>query len=391
MSANDQVNAHSGRFCVVGAGLSGAVIARSLAEAGHAVLVVDERDHIGGNCHTARDAESGIMLHTYGPHIFHTDDNEVWQYVNRFATMRPYLHRVRATTKGRVFSLPMNLLTINQVFGKTFGPTEARAFVRSLAESIDRPGNFEEQALSMVGRELYEAFFEGYTRKQWGREPAQLPASILKRLPLRFDYNDSYFAHRHQGIPEQGYTAMVEGILDAPNVEVRLKANFERLDETFAHVVYSGPLDRYFDFSLGRLPYRTLRFEKFRFDGDYQGTAVMNYCDADTPFTRITEHKHFAPWELRSDGPSICYREFSETCGEDDIPYYPVRLTDEERLLNQYVALAEETPGVTFVGRLGTFRYLDMDVTIREALGAAEGLKAAIRAGDRPPAFFVRP
>lgn len=388
---NGQVDGHSGRFCIVGAGLSGAVIARALAEAGQGVLVVDERDHIGGNCHTARDAASGIMLHTYGPHIFHTDDDEVWQYVNRFATMRHYPHRVRATTKGRVFSLPLNLLTINQVFGKTFGPAEARAFVRSLAEDIAAPRNFEEQALSMVGRELYEAFFEGYTRKQWGLAPTQLPASILKRLPLRFDYNDSYFAHRHQGIPEHGYTAMVERILDVPNVEIRLKTGFEGLDETFAHVIYTGPLDRYFGFSLGRLPYRTLHFEKFQYDGDYQGTAVMNYCDADTPFTRITEHKHFAPWELRSDGPSVCYREFSASCGENDIPYYPIRLADEERLLSQYVALADETPGVTFVGRLGTFRYLDMDVTIREALGAAEGLKAAIARNEPPPAFFTRP
>jgi len=284
------------RYCIVGAGLSGAVVARALGEAGHKVLVVDERRHVAGNCHSRRDPETGVMTHVYGPHIFHTADERVWNYVRRFATMIPYVHRVQAVAGGRVFSLPMNLLTINQFFGATMGPAEARAFVAAKARKIEAPRNFEEQALAMVGEELYRAFFRGYTLKQWGRDPTLLPASILKRLPLRFNYDDRYFAHPYQAVPKEGYTEMAAAILSAPNVELRLSTRFEDIEEPFAHVIYSGPIDRYFGGKLGRLGYRTLDFETFRSEGDFQGAAVMNYCDESTPFTRITEHKHFSPW-----------------------------------------------------------------------------------------------
>lgn len=379
------------RYCVVGAGLSGAVVARALGEAGHSVVVVDERARIGGNCATARDPATGIMEHLYGPHIFHTSDETVWAYVQRFCAMAPYAHRVQAVARGRVYALPINLLTINQFFGMTMSPSEAQAFIRSKTRPCEAPRNFEEQALAMIGRELYEAFFEGYTRKQWGMSPTQLPASILKRLPLRFTYDDSYFAHRYQGMPKDGYTAMVASILDAPNVDLRLAQGFEALGEPFAHVFYSGPLDRYFDYRLGRLNYRTLDFEKFHAEGDYQGTAVLNYCDADTPFTRITEHKHFAPWEKDAFNRTICYRETSRACGPADIPYYPIRLAEEQKLLRDYIALARVTPGVSFMGRLGTYRYLDMDVTIGEALTASQRLLTMIAEGATPPAFFVDP
>jgi UDP-galactopyranose mutase len=371
--------------------MSGAVIARALGEAGHDVLVIDERAHVAGNCHSQRDAETGVMTHVYGPHIFHTADERVWDYVRRFATMVPYAHRVRAVSSGRVYSLPVNLLTINQFFGKTMGPAEARAFVAAKAQKIDAPKNFEEQALSMIGDELYRAFFRGYTLKQWGRDPKELPASILKRLPLRFNYDDLYFAHPYQAMPKEGYTEMVKAMLDAPRVEVRLGTRFENLDEPFAHVVYSGPIDRFFDYRLGRLGYRTLDFETFRDAGDHQGTAVLNHCDATTPHTRITEHKHFAPWESESFEKTICYREFSREAGPNDIPYYPVRLVDEESLLKQYLDLARATEKVTFVGRLGTYRYLDMDVTIGEALKAADGMLEIIPAGGKIPAFFATP
>lgn len=381
----------------VGAGLSGAVIGRHLAEAGHQVTVVDSRSHIGGNCHTERDSDTGVMVHVYGPHIFHTDDSEVWDYVNRFATFLPYKNRVKTTSldpEGRrgVFSLPVNLHTINQFFGKTLRPEEAHAFIteEQADTTIEDPQTFEEQALRFVGRDLYEAFFKGYTVKQWGMHPSELPASILKRLPVRFNYDDNYFFHKFQGMPEDGYSAMIAKILDHPGITVKLETFFDRTQtDQYDHVFYSGPLDGYFDYQLGRLGYRTLDFERFTHQGDYQGCAVMNYGEESVPYTRITEHKHFAPWE--SHEGSVCYREYSRAAEPGDIPYYPIRQVQEKALLSDYVALAEQTAGVSFVGRLGTYRYLDMDVTIREALDTARGFLAAREQGTQPPAFFTAP
>lgn len=377
---------------LVGAGLSGAVIGRELAEDGHQVTIVESRDHIAGNCHTVRDGETGIMVHVYGPHIFHTDDAQVWDYVNRHANFRPFKNRVKTTAKGTVFSLPINLHTINQFFGRSMRPDEALEFITSeqADTSIEDPKTFEEQALRFVGKDLYEAFFKGYTIKQWGMQPSELPASILKRLPVRFNYDDNYFFHKFQGMPEDGYTKMVEKILDHPSITVHLKTRFTRDQaDQYDHVFYSGPLDGYFDFELGHLGYRTLDFERFTYDGDYQGCAVMNYGDEDVPYTRITEHKHFSPWE-EHDG-SVCYREFSRACGPDDIPYYPIRQVDEKALLADYVALAKTAKGVTFVGRLGTYRYLDMDVTIREALDVADLFRTSVAEGTQMPAFAVDP
>lgn len=356
---------------MAGAGLSCAVIARELALQGHEIEIYETRGHIGGNCHSERDANTDVMIHVYGPHIFHTDDEEVWAYVNRFMEFKPYVNRVKATTKGQVFSLPINLHTINQFFRKTFSPSEAKAFIEQQADTaIESPQSFEEQALRFVGRELYEAFFKGYTQKQWGISPSKLPASILKRLPVRFNYDDNYFFHRHQGMPAEGYTAMVERILEHPNIRVRLNAAFNReMVEAFDHVFYSGQVDAFYGHDLGRLPYRTLDFERFEAEGDVQGCAVMNYCEESVPYTRITEHKHFAPWE--SHERSVCYKEFSRACGEDDIPYYPVHLVEGDKMLEDYLQRAKQEPKVTFVGRLGTYRYMDMDVTIREALDAA--------------------
>ncbi|MEC9198049.1 MAG: UDP-galactopyranose mutase [Pseudomonadota bacterium] len=378
-------------FLLVGAGLSSAVIGRHLAEAGHKVTIFEGRDHIGGNCHTERDAETGVMVHIYGPHIFHTDDEEVWNYVNSFETFLPYKNRVKTTSQGAVYSLPINLHTINQFYGKTMRPDEARAFIELQADtSIENPQTFEEQALRFVGPDLYEAFFKGYTMKQWGCHPSELPASILKRLPVRFNYDDNYFFHKFQGMPENGYTAMIEKILDHTNIEVRLSTMFDSATtEGYDHVFYSGPLDGYFGYKLGRLGYRTLDFEKFTDTGDYQGTAVMNYGDVDVPFTRITEHKHFSPWEEHEG--TVCYREFSREAQPEDTPYYPIRMMDEKTLLADYVRLANETPNVTFVGRLGTYRYLDMDVTIREALDTARQFSDCLTNGAAMPAFVKSP
>ncbi|MBO9125364.1 MULTISPECIES: UDP-galactopyranose mutase [unclassified Rhizobium] len=381
----------NGKIVIVGAGLSGAVIGRELALAGHKVEILDARDHIAGNCHTERDADTGVMVHVYGPHIFHTDDAEVWDYVNGFQTFMPYKNRVKTTSKERVYSLPVNLHTINQFFGKTLRPDEAKAFIEEQADkTITDPQTFEEQAMRFVGKDLYEAFFKGYTEKQWGCSPTELPASILKRLPVRFNYDDNYFFHKFQGMPENGYTDMIGRILDHPNITVKLSTRFERAEhEDASHVFYSGQLDGYFDYEAGRLGYRTLDFERFSYDGDYQGCAVMNYGDASVPFTRITEHKHFSPWEEHQG--SVCYREFSRACGPDDIPYYPIRMVEEKEQLAQYVTRAEKEDGVTFVGRLGTYRYLDMDVTIREALDTARLYLSTLSESARMPAFLHRP
>jgi len=357
--------------CIVGAGFSGAVIARTLAEAGIASVIFDERAHVAGNCHTERCDQTGINIHKYGPHIFHTDNEEVWNLMNRFGEMMPYVNRIKTTYQQQVYSLPINLHTLNQFYGKAMRPEEAQSFLASKADqSITDPTSFEDQALAFIGNDLYQAFFRGYTRKQWGMEPTELPASILKRLPVRFNYDDNYFFHRFQGMPKDGYTAIVQNILDHELITLHLNTSYEKGSGPWRHTFYSGPIDRYFDYELGRLGYRTLRFEPEIHEGDYLGTAVMNFGDYEIPYTRITEHKHFAPWEQHQQ--TIIFKEYSSLCGKDDIPYYPIRLVKEKGLLADYqqraAALQDD---VTFIGRLGTYRYLDMDVTIAEALETA--------------------
>lgn len=380
----------TGSVVIVGAGFSGAVVARQLAEAGIASTVFDGRSHVAGNAHTERHA-NGVMVHAYGPHIFHTQWDHVWQYITRFGEMKPYNHRVKATSAGRVYSLPVNLLTINQFFGTTLSPAEAEAFIAARADaSIGVPVSFEDQALKFVGRDLYEAFFKGYTQKQWGVSPTELPASILARLPVRFNYEDSYFNHPYQAIPANGYTTIVESMLDHPLITVSL-ATLKTPSELHGadHVFWSGPIDEWFGGQHGALGYRTLDFEQETVQGDYQGCPVMNYCDVDVPFTRITEHKHFAPWEQHQG--SVIFREFSRLCELGDIPYYPIRLVKEKVQLLRYVEAARVLSGVTFLGRLGTYRYLDMDVTIKEALDVASVYLASVKSGDAMPAFVVDP
>lgn len=375
-------------FAIVGAGFSGAVIARELAEAGHKITIFESRSHIAGNCHTERDAESDVMLHVYGPHIFHTDNEEVWKYVNQYSTFMPYVNRVKAVTGNRVFSLPINLLTINQFFNKTLSPKEAKEFIAQKGDSsITNPETFEEQALAFLGEELYEGFFKYYTIKQWGMSPAELPASILKRLPVRFNYDDNYFSHKYQGMPEHGYTVLVKNILDHDNITVHLNTEFNKSQAVeYDHVFYSGTLDGYFNYEFGRLPYRTLDFIKENHEGDYQGCAVMNYCDNSKPFTRITEHKYFSPWE--SHEKTVIYKEYSRECEPEDIPYYPIRQVKEKELLQKYVERANQEKGITFIGRLGTYRYLDMDVTIAEALKVARQFIQLNNEKKEIPSFF---
>lgn len=374
---------------IAGAGLSGAVIAHQLACRGFPVTVFDPRPHVAGNCHTERDAETGVLLHVFGPHIFHTDDASVWNFVRRFDEFLPFTNRVKAVHRGRIYPLPINLMTINMFFGKALAPREAQALLASLGDpSIVEPRSFEEQALRFLGRELYEAFFRGYTRKQWGLEPRELPASILKRLPVRFDYDDNYYTSAFQGMPRHGYTRIVERMLDHPLITVRLGEPLRRsAADRFEHVFNTGPIDDWFERAEGRLGYRTLDFVVERHDGDYQGNAIVNYCDEDVPWTRITEHKHFAPWENHA--RTVIHKEQSRICGDGDTPFYPIRLLAEKSMLSRYVTLASRERRTTFVGRLGTYRYLDMDRAIAEAFDAADRFVKCRAEGSSPPAFLV--
>lgn len=377
------------RFLVVGSGFSGAVIANNLAtKLDCAVDVWDERSHIAGNCFTERDAATGIMVHKYGPHIFNTDRKDIWDYVNSFCEFRPYVHRVKARSNGSIYSFPINLQTINQVFGKTFTPAEGREFLETLGDrSIAEPKNFEEQALKFIGRELYDNFFYGYTKKQWGCEPSELPASILKRIPVRFSYDDNYHNNQYTGIPVNGYSVIVEKLLDLPSIKISLNKKYDWSDDIsmYDHVFYTGPLDGYFQHKYGRLGYRTVTFEPAVSQGDFQGTAQINYCDADVPHTRITEHKHFAYWEKHDQ--TITFKEYSKETGVNDIPYYPKRLAADIDLMKKYRADAEKLSEVSFLGRLATYRYMDMHHVIAEALDFSAKFVEAINSNSKKPVF----
>lgn len=375
-------------YVIAGAGLAGAVLARELAEAVDChITIFEAKNHIGGHVYTERDQATQIMVHKYGPHIFNTNREDVWNYVNRFARFRPFVNRVKAKIDKGIFSLPVNLHTINQFFGKTFTPDEARRFIESVADkTIGEPANFEEQALKMIGRELYEAFFYGYTKKQWGCEPRELPASILKRLPVRFNYNDSYYDSAFQGIPEAGYTEVVRNFLDHKKITVLLGTPFDPASTDHRdHLFYSGPLDAYFGFRFGRLGYRTVTFERSDARGDFQGCAVMNYPGLDVGYTRIHEHKHFAPWEQHDN--TVYFTEYSKETEPDDLPYYPKRLSADVDLLQKYIQLAESEKAASFMGRLGTYRYLNMDQVIGESLDFAGRFLKCVHDGSRPPIF----
>jgi UDP-galactopyranose mutase len=358
------------KYLIVGAGFSGAVIAEQLSkDANNSIVVIDERSHIGGNCYTERDKETDVMVHKYGPHIFNTDNKEVWDYIQQFCEMVPFVNRVKSVYDGNVYSMPINLHTINQFFGKTMSPEEAKAFINNIADiSIKDPKNFEEQAMKFIGKDLYDAFFYGYTKKQWGCEPTELPASILKRLPVRFNYNDNYYASSYQGIPKDGYTAIFDKMLNAPNITVKLKTKFDTSWDfsKYDHVFYSGPIDAFFGYKYGRLSYRTVYFEKGESEGDFQGNAVINYADPDVPYTRVHEHKHFTPWENHE--KTTYFKEFSKETEDGDIPFYPKRLKNDMDIFEKYEKEVKDLNKCSFVGRLATYRYMDMHHVIAEAL-----------------------
>ncbi len=379
----------SNHYLIIGAGFSGCVLAQQLAgKLPCRIDIWDERNHLGGNCHTQRDAATGIMVHEYGPHIFNTDKKEIWDYVNSFVEFRPYVHRVKAVSNDKIYSMPVNLHTINQFFDKSFTPSEAKAFLEALADkSIAEPKNFEEQALRFIGRDLYEAFFYGYTKKQWGCEPSELPASILKRIPVRFNYDDNYHTNLYTGIPVDGYTAVMEKMIAQPNINITLNKKFDSDTDTsqYAHVFYTGPLDAFFNYELGRLGYRTVVFKKEYADGDLQGTTQMNYCDENIPYTRITEHKHFTPWEQHD--KTVYFTEYSKETTATDVPYYPKRLARDIDLLKKYRAKAADQRKVSFLGRLATYRYMDMHHVIGEALKFAEQFVQSVESKTAAPVF----
>ncbi len=367
-------------YLIVGAGLFGAVFAREMTDAGKRCLVIDRRDHVAGNACT--ETVEGIAVHRYGAHIFHTNDDAVWDYVNRFARFNRFTNSPIANYKGELYNLPFNMNTFHQMWGVTT-PAQARAEIRRQQEASGdgEPQNLEEQAIRLVGRDIYEKLIKGYTQKQWGRPCTELPSFIIRRLPVRFTYDNNYFNARHQGIPEDGYTALVERMLEG--IPVRLHTDFlprrEELSALAERVLYTGPIDAYFDYRLGALEYRSLRFETELLDTDnYQGNAVVNYTDAETPYTRIIEHKHFV---YGTQPKTVITREYSAEWRPGDEPYYPVNDGKNAALYQAYRALAQREQRVIFGGRLGEYRYYDMDQVVRAALDCVRE-QNAVRRGE---------
>ncbi len=356
-------------YLIVGAGFFGAVFAHEMTAHGRKCLVIDRRAHIGGNCYTER--VEGINVHKYGAHIFHTSDKEVWEYINRFAEFNNYINSPIAVYKDELYNLPFNMNTFSRMWGiKT--PAEAKEIIARQIEGLDisEPKNLEEQALKLVGTDVYEKLIKGYTQKQWGRPCRELPSFIIKRLPLRFTYDNNYFTDRYQGIPTGGYTRIFDKLLDG--IEVRLNTDYSEIkgSEFAEKTLYTGCIDEFFGYRLGALQYRSIRFETEILDTDnYQGNAVVNYTAAEIPYTRIIEHKHF---EFGTQPKTIISREYSAEWRPGTEPYYPVNDEKNSALYAEYAELAQKRNDVIFGGRLGQYRYYDMDKTIRAALETAQ-------------------
>lgn len=359
---------------VVGAGFYGATIAERIAAVlGRTVCVLERRHHIGGNSYSEKDSATGIEYHKYGSHLFHTNSEEVWRYLRRFTTFTNYRHRVLAVHKGQVYPMPINLGTICAFFGRYMTPAQARELIlhQTAGRAITHADNLEDKAIALIGRPLYEAFIRGYTKKQWQTDPFELPASIINRLPVRFTFEPYYFTDKFEGLPTDGYTAVFGRMLDSPRIDVRLGVDFFDVREGLQPhqlLVYTGPIDRYFDYRLGELAWRTLDFETEALaTDDYQGAAVINYADEDVPYTRIHEFKHLHPERRYPPERTLICREYSRFARRGDEPYYPVNTARDRQLFAAYNRLAAREPNVLFGGRLGSYQYLDM----HQAIGAA--------------------
>ena len=365
------------KLLVVGAGLFGSTVSRERALKGDKVDVIEKRDHLAGNIYT-EDIE-GIQVHRYGAHIFHTSNQKVWEYINQFATFNRYTNEVIANYKGEIYNLPFNMNTFNRMWG-VITPEEAEAKIdeQRAAMAGKKPENLEEQAISLVGTDIYRKLIKDYTAKQWGREPKKLPAFIIRRLPVRFTYDNNYFNDLYQGIPVGGYTQIVEKMLDVPNIDVELNTDFLENKQDYLNrydkVIYTGMIDQFFDYQLGTLEYRSLRFDTQVLDTDnFQGNAVVNYTDSETPFTRIIEHKHFE-FGKGNRGKTVITHEYPANWTKGDEPYYPVNNSENNHLFKQYRELAtREAPQVAFGGRLGLYRYYNMDQVITAALQFLQG------------------
>ena len=350
-------------YLIVGSGLFGSVFAHEAHKSGKSVLVLEKRDHIGGNVYT--EEISGIQVHKYGAHIFHTNNKEIWDYINQFGKFDHYKHKVIANYKGELYDLPFNMNTFHQIWGIDT-PEEAKKIIQSQSKGIIEPKNLEEQCILTVGRDIYEKLVKGYTEKQWGRDCEELPSSIIKRLPIRYAYNSDYFDDLYQGIPVEGYTKIIERMLDG--IEVKLNYDFlkHRNDIEYDRLVFTGPIDSYFDYQLGHLEYRSLRFESENLPvSDFQGNAVVNYTDLETPYTRIIEHKHFAN---KNTPYTIITKEYPMEWKGGEEPYYPINDDENSKLYQKYRKLAVDHSKVVFGGRLGEYRYCDMDEVIESVL-----------------------
>ncbi|WP_434706632.1 UDP-galactopyranose mutase [Pseudomonas sp. D4-18] len=373
-------------YLIVGAGFAGSVLAERLADGlGKRVLLIDRRDHIGGNAYDHLD-EAGVLVHRYGPHIFHTNAQRIIDYLSRFTEWRPYEHRVLAQVDGHQVPIPINLTTLNTLFGLSMDEAQAEAFLAQRAEPVETIRTSEDVVINQIGQELYEKFFRGYTRKQWGLDPSQLDKSVTSRVPTRTNTDDRYFTDQFQMMPLHGYTRMFERMLDHPNIDVLLSTDFKAVRQRIPHreLVYCGPIDEYFDHCFGRLPYRSLRFQHETMDQEqFQPVAVVNYPDEAVPYTRITEYKHLTGQQHPR--TSVTY-EFP--CSDGD-PYYPVPRPENAELYKRYKALADETPGVTFLGRLGTYKYYNMDQVVGQALALYQ--RIAEQEGVQAKAYEVEP
>ena len=374
---------HNYKYIVVGSGFFGATVAERIAtELEEKVLVLEKRNHIGGNCYSEIDPASDIECHMYGSHIFHTSIRRVWDYITKFTKFNNYRHKVLTTYDNKIYQMPINLSTINRFYDCNLKPCEVESFLSHEIgkENLSRIDSFEEKAISMVGRKLYEAFIEGYSQKQWRTSLKDLPASIINRIPLRTNYLSEYFEDEYQGIPLDGYTKLFSNMLSNRNIELMLDTDFFDVnkdinDETV--VIFTGPIDKFYDYEYGRLGWRSVKFEKELYDyEDFQGSSVMNFADKHIPYTRIHEFKHFHPERLGQD-KTVIFKEFSVDCKSDNEEYYPVSTYIDKQIYKKYVEKSKLTQKVYFGGRLGQYKYFDMDDSIHEALKLFDEIKLA--------------